>query len=807
MQMKKVVSLIMVVIMMLTVAIVPATFSAADTDTAATSAIDYNLASNIQSGNILHAFNWRMRDLVKYAPEIAQAGYTSVQISPIQATKAAANAGSYATDWWSFYQPTDMTIGNALGTAAELKAATTELHKYGIKVVADVVTNHVQNCKTRADANLVAATLRSTSTGARHNLYSNTTAASDGSRQSQVQNDLDGQLPDMNTSLKTYQNYVIDNLLNPLADNGVDGYRFDAAKHIETPDDGTYASDFWPTITNAIKAKNSNAYIYGEILDSAGKFQISSYTKYMNVTDWAYGGTVRGALSSKNASGLVSYGYSGSSKAQNVLWVESHDNFCSGASTGLTQKQQILGWAAIGARKDAPALFFVRPKHEALDSAGFIKYDELMGAPGAADTWKDPTVVAVNHFKNAFVGQDESVNANGSKLFVQRGTTGMVIVDLNGSAGTVSQACSMANGTYKDQISGNSFTVSGGKISGNIGSTGVAVVYNTTADNSAPEIKLSLNNVELTPEVLSRYKAATATVKVDLKNATSATIKVSNLDAKTVTESTTFTLNSTIPYGKSVDITVTATNGKKTVERTYNIKKKDPNEAKVVYFDNSATAWATPYLVAKTGEAAGTCISGYGFKECPMTLVSGNLYKATVPANANYIKFSEGPTTLHLGHTVSECNQCCGRTLPETVIYYGDAKLAANRERGGYLLEGAMIGTDLRFEDYGDYPVATLTNADTSLTEKDEPTEPPTEPGKKLLRGDADMDDYVDILDATRMQRDIANIKALSADGKLAADVDGDGSLEAFDVTYVQRYLANMDNPKKVNEYFYASAN
>ena len=130
MQMKKVVSMILVVIMMLTVAVVPATFSAADTDIADTS-IDYNLAPNIQSGNILHAFNWRMRDLVKYAPEIAQAGYTSVQISPIQASKAAGNAGSYATDWWSFYQPTDMTIGNALGTATELKAATTELHKIG----------------------------------------------------------------------------------------------------------------------------------------------------------------------------------------------------------------------------------------------------------------------------------------------------------------------------------------------------------------------------------------------------------------------------------------------------------------------------------------------------------------------------------------------------------------------------------------------------------------------------------------------------------------------------------------------------
>jgi len=797
--------MILVVIIMLTVAVVPATFSAADTDIADTS-IDYNLAPNIQSGNILHAFNWRMRDLVKYAPEIAQAGYTSVQISPIQASKAAGNAGSYATDWWSFYQPTDMTIGNALGTATELKAATTELHKYGVKVIADVVTNHVQNCVSRKDTANVAQTLKD---NARRDLLNHNYSTSDNNRAAQVTYDLGGELPDMNTGSKTYQNYVINNLLNPLADNGVDGFRFDAAKHIETPDDGSLASDYWPTITSAIKSKNSNAYIYGEVLATGGQFQIGSYTKYINVTDYAYGNTVRGALNSKNASSLANYGYSGSSKNQNVLWVESHDTFCDNTSTGLTKTQQILGWAIVGSRAEAPGLFLVRPKHEALDSAGFIKYDELMGAPGAADTWKNPTVVAVNHFKNAFAGQSETDYNNGANFFVQRGTTGMVIVNLNGSSTTVSQTCSMANGTYKDQVTGNSFTVSGGKISGTVGASGVAVVYNTTADNSSPEIELSLNNVQLTPEVLNRYTGATATVKVDLKNATSATIKVSNLDAKTVTESTTFTLNSSIPYGKSVDITVTATNGKKEVSRSYNIKKKNPNEAKVVYFDNSATAWATPYLVAKTGEAAGTCISGYGFKECKMTLVSGsgNIYKAEVPANANYVKFSEGPTTLHLGHTVAECNQCCGRTLPETVINYGTANSAANRERGGYLLEGAMIGTDLRFEDYGDYPVATLSNADTSLTEQDEPTEPPTEPGKKLLRGDADLDTYVNVLDVTMAQRDIATIKALSADGKLAADVDENGTLESIDVTRIQRYLANMENPYKIGQYFYAKSN
>ena len=36
----------------------------------------------------------------------------------------------------------------------------------------------------------------------------------------------------------------------------------------------------------------------------------------------------------------------------------------------------------------------------------------------------------------------------------------------------------MTDGTYKDQITGNTFRVSGGTITGRIGSTGIAVVYN-----------------------------------------------------------------------------------------------------------------------------------------------------------------------------------------------------------------------------------------------------------------------------------------------------------------------------------------
>ena len=833
MQLKKVVSLIMVIAVLLTMAVIPTTFSAQTADIAETSATnDYNLAPNVQSGNILHAFNWRMRDLVKYAPEIAAAGYTSVQISPIQATKVTSNDGSYATDWWSFYQPIDMKVGNALGTAADLKAATTELHKYGIKVVADVVTNHVMNCEVKADSKKIAADVLQYVR--KKNSITNLTTTTDNSREAMTQNDLGGTLPDLNTSDKGYQNYVINNLINPLSDNGVDGFRFDAAKHIETPDDST-KSDYWPTITNAIKAKNSNAFIYGEVLANAGKFNISSYTKYMNVTDYAYGGTVRSAVSSKNASNLVNYGYSGSSKNQNVLWFESHDNFCEGVSTGMTKAQQIVAWAAIGARADAPALFFVRPKHEKLDSPGFIMYDELMGAPGAADTWKNPSVVAVNHFKNAFAGQTESVSASGANLFVQRGNSGMVIVNLNASSTTINQSCSMTNGTYVDQVTGNKFTVSGGKISGNVGASGVAVVYNKTATNSAPTISLKLDNVVQTPETLARYTAATADIAVDVKDATSATIKVSNLAAKTVSAGTTnFKLNSTIPYGKSIDITITATNGSKTVTRTYNIKKKDPNETKKVYFDNSTMKWPVVAVYCKTGEAASTQIADYDKYQLTGTLTGVMSY--TVPANTNYVKFNEGfiPNTSngdqygrkHLFHSFTECGGYCGRTMPETVVNYGTANSKANREKGGYKLEGAMILRDLRFEDYGDYPVATLSASDTTLGGDVTPTQaPPTQPQTQkpttvvptvappttaprptvtpgtLILGDVDGDGLVSVFDATRIQRWLAGLDQIDDQHKLCADVDGDGDVTVFDATVIQRWIAGLDHDKysKIN--------
>ena len=86
------------------------------------------------------------------------------------------------------------------------------------------------------------------------------------------------------------QGYII-NLLKECIDCGVDGFRFDAAKHIETEDDGEYASDYWKNVTTSASSyytqkTGDDLYIYGEILNNCGADRsYSSYTKYINVTD------------------------------------------------------------------------------------------------------------------------------------------------------------------------------------------------------------------------------------------------------------------------------------------------------------------------------------------------------------------------------------------------------------------------------------------------------------------------------------------------------------------------------------------
>lgn len=96
----------------------------------------YGLKDKIQDGVILHCFDWKLSDIQAELPNIAEAGFTAVQTSPVHQREP------LGATWYMTYQPYDYVIGNGLGDESELKALCAEAHKYGVKVIVDVVANH-----------------------------------------------------------------------------------------------------------------------------------------------------------------------------------------------------------------------------------------------------------------------------------------------------------------------------------------------------------------------------------------------------------------------------------------------------------------------------------------------------------------------------------------------------------------------------------------------------------------------------------------------------------------------------------------
>ena len=433
---------------------------------------------NIQDGVTLHCWNWSFNEITANLDTIAALGYTAIQTSPIQAAKQATKEHP-SNDWWVFYQPAyfsiDKTGDSALGTKVDFEKMCKAAHEKGIQVIVDVVANHMGNSTDNALASTITPDLRD-DPSCWHDYSKNTSNYND--RYDVTQHSMAG-LPDLNTSSKKVQDYVL-KFLKECIDAGADGFRFDAAKHIETPEDGNCASDFWPTVVNgavdyAKSTRNIDLYCYGEVLDNpGGSLSIGAYTKYMSVTDNVWGSNVlKNVIGNKNAGSYTS-NYNKTAQAnQLVIWAESHDDFA--ADSGYTRDIPVeninKAWALVAARSDAMGLYLARPAN----------MSQYLGAASITG-WSYPEVAAVNKFHTAFIGSTEYVAKENGIAYVERGTAGVVLVNTQGNEADVNvTANAIADGTYTDAISGNTFTVSGGKITGKIGTTGIAVVYNVKA--------------------------------------------------------------------------------------------------------------------------------------------------------------------------------------------------------------------------------------------------------------------------------------------------------------------------------------
>lgn len=421
---------------------------------ARTSGNSYGLADSIQDGVILHCFNWKYSDIEAELPAIAEAGFTSVQTSPAQPS---VKSGT----WYWLYQPLGFYVGtNDLGSKEDLEDLCDEAEKYDINVIVDVVANHLAGDHTNIQGDLKDSQYWHT--------YGKVTSWAD---RDQVINGEIG-MPDLNSE-HPYVYQTVSNYIDELQDLGVDGIRWDAAKHIGLPSEGC---NFWPEVTD------QGLYHYGEILvgpddrTSGNEGLMKEYTEYMTVTDSTYGKTLRDAFASGTVpTAFGNWSARGISNDKLIYWAESHDTWSNNQDWGYsnTMSQNVIdrAYAVAASRNDISALYFSRPS-----SAN--KEDIKAGAKGSTHFTSDE-VSAVNQFHNAMDGQPDYYTTGNNCAVVSR-ETGAVVVAGSGenfnvtvpNGGGTTQA-----GTYVDAITGEKWTVTSESMSGRIGSTGISVLY------------------------------------------------------------------------------------------------------------------------------------------------------------------------------------------------------------------------------------------------------------------------------------------------------------------------------------------
>lgn len=408
---------------------------------------DYDLPSEIQDGNILHCFNWPIKEIKAELANIAAAGFGSIQISPCQRGDV-----SVGSPWHDLYRPYDLAFkSSGYCSEADLQSLCQEAANYGIKIIVDVVANHVDKTAgyhdTWWDSNGRVRWNGGINYGDRYSITHG---------QLGDYGDINSEDSEVCARGKAY--------VEKLKSLGVKGIRWDAAKHIGLPSEGC---GFWSSVTSV-----PGMYHYGEILDAPGPNAgiIKEYANYMSVTDNKYS---NGAA--RNNGGIPG-GYGGAwvvdysvPDTKLVYWAESHDTYSNEEwSQNVDQSVIDRAYASYACRNGATALYLSRPNTKGFNN---IK----VGKGSTAFTGKH--IAAVNKFRNQMQGRKDWCEATGNTFCVTRQDGGAVIVMKgSGNVSVVNGGGYCPSGTYTDLVNGGSFTVTSSTITGNVGSCGIAVI-------------------------------------------------------------------------------------------------------------------------------------------------------------------------------------------------------------------------------------------------------------------------------------------------------------------------------------------
>ena len=428
---------------------------------------------------ILHVWSWNFPTIAENMKQIADAGFTMIQTSPVNACFSPDGGNVKIFDekegnWYHYYQPTDWTIGNNIvGTEQEMKAMLDSAKKYDIRVLVDVLPNH-----TAFDIDLVTDEFYA-AVGGREKMFHThgLEGIQDYNDRTQCTHQGVGGLPDVNTENPLFQKYYME-FVNKLVNMGVRGFRYDTAKHIGVHSDpvdaeaGVTENDFWDVATGrkevlgvSLAIDYNELFVYGEVLQDRNVPEDES-AGYFGQTASSYGHVIREVLAKRSAKDIdILSWYHSAAPEYLTTWVESHDTYCNAnESAGLTDAQIRTGWVFLTARQNGTPLFYSRPMNSTREN---YWGDNLLGARGN-DEFFHPEVAAVNKFRKAMDGQveDIQISEDGEVVVVNRGDKGAAVINFAAEANAFELAAGLADGTYTDNVYGTAFTVENGILKG-----------------------------------------------------------------------------------------------------------------------------------------------------------------------------------------------------------------------------------------------------------------------------------------------------------------------------------------------------
>jgi alpha-amylase len=405
-------------------------------------------------------FEWNFASVAKECTDtLGPAGYGYVQVSP----PAEHIQGS---QWWTSYQPVSYRIAGRLGDRTAFRNMVNACHAAGVKVVADTVVNHM-------------AAGSGTGTGGSAytkydypGLYSSYDFDDCTSRITDYQDRYDVQhcelvgLADLDTG-EEYVRKAIAGYMNDLLTLGVDGFRIDAAKHIDTAD----LADIKSRLTDP-DAYWKQEVIYG----SSEAVQPAAYTGNGDVQEFRYAYDLKRVFTSENLAYLKNYGEGWGYLSGSVagVFVDNHDTERNGST--LTYKD--------GAAYTLANVFMLAWPYGAPDiDSGYEWSDADAGPPNGGQVnacWQDgwkcqhawPEIRRMVAFRNATRGTSVTDwwDNGADAIAFGRGAKGYVALNHESSSLSRTYQTSLPAGTYCDVQSNTSVTVnSSGRFSATLG--------------------------------------------------------------------------------------------------------------------------------------------------------------------------------------------------------------------------------------------------------------------------------------------------------------------------------------------------